>query len=157
MDTQPTPLESTNNNNNHHAFSFAFHHPRHHDHYAEEAGNLRRDIDNVRMNLNAELAELRQRRTVAEQQISVLMDKAMMFYAVVIGIRSIVALFRKKENRSKDIPFFRSLAVQLGTYAASRALLHYKNRQNQIAKIAPKAKLLTDSASALKEWKEPRL
>lgn len=157
MDTRSDSLGTTNNNgsNHSHPHSFDPFHP--HERHSEEVGNLHREIDTVRMNLGAELAELRQRRTVAEQQIAALMEKAMVVYTVVLALRSIIALFGKKDNKSKDVAFLRSVAVQLGTYAASRALLHYRNRRNQVDRSMPKHKLLTDSSRALKDWKEPNL
>lgn len=121
--------------------------------YDETVNVIRQRIDNVRMNLGAELAELRQRRAVAKKNLTELwqsgqriINACMAVYSVFTTIRGILSFFQKGERAQKERrEVLKGFAVQAGVYAAQKAFEKYKAKQALAPTVANEQLLLTDS------------
>lgn len=108
--------------------------------------SLRNNIDAVRMNLSAEIAELRQRRATYQQQIARIMRICMGVYTIYSTVRALVLMFKKGGRSPQQL--IKGVAIQAGLFAAQKLWEHYQTR---VAKEEPKQepmRLLTDQKAA---------
>ncbi len=127
--------------------------------YDQDVKSIRQRLDSVRMNLGAELAELRQRRDVAQKSLSELMESGtrvvnavLTVYSVIMGVKGILSFFRKGEQAKKERrDLLKGLVVQASVYAAKRAMKYYQEKQSIDQQVKTPLTLLLPSPDKLQD------
>lgn len=117
-----------------------------------EIKSIRHRLDSVRMNLGAELAELRQRRSVAQRNIANLVESGskiinacVTVYSAITTLRAVLSFFSKGVGAKHDRrQLVKGLVVQAGFFAAQKAWKYYEHQRAMQEVVKPEPILLLD-------------